>query len=88
MGAELRHLSKTHGFDYKLCLEKGGTGDFEGYLTAEVLKQWFPHDPNTAVYFCGPRPFMHAVNRLLQDVGIAPERLHYEVFGPTTSLSS
>lgn len=86
MGPELRDLSATHGFDYKLCLEKGNTGDVEGYLTAEILQQWLPQDPNTAVYFCGPRPFMQALNQLLQDVGIAPERLHYEVFGPTTAL--
>ena len=86
MGQTLSTLSQKHGFTYKLCLEKGPEGDAEGYLKAEHLQQWLPQSPDTEVYFCGPRPFMQALNTLLQTQGFSAEQLHYEVFGPTTAL--
>lgn len=33
-------------------------------------------------YFCGPQGFMQFVARQLLDMGVAPEQLHYECFGP------
>ncbi|GIP25314.1 flavohemoprotein [Paenibacillus sp. J23TS9] len=37
-------------------------------------------------YFCGPVPFMRAVNQALQAWGVPAERIHYEFFGPAGSL--
>lgn len=60
--------------------------DIEGYVTKEWLKQ------NTATneadyYFCGPEPFMKAINSSLMKLGVPEERIHYEFFGPKGSLT-
>lgn len=60
--------------------------DVEGYVTQEWLKQ------NTATneadyYFCGPEPFMKAINSSLIELDIPEERIHYEFFGPKGSLT-
>ncbi|MEU4650338.1 globin domain-containing protein [Nocardia fluminea] len=36
----------------------------------------------TRAYLCGPLPFMLGVREALLDKGIAPDNIHYEVFGP------
>lgn len=40
------------------------------------------------VYLCGPMPFMATVRAALLGRGVAAERIHYEVFGPTAELAS
>eukprot|EP01133_Synstelium_polycarpum_P000380 gene380-447_t len=40
----------------------------------------------THFYFCGPVGFMQNVAKQLTDRGVAPERLHYECFGPNKVL--
>jgi nitric oxide dioxygenase len=60
--------------------------DIEGYVTQEWLKQ------NTVTneadyYFCGPEPFMKAINNSLMKLGVPEERIHYEFFGPKSSLT-
>lgn len=59
--------------------------DVEGYVTEEWLEQ------NTDIaqaefFFCGPVPFMKAINRSLKNLGVADERIHYEFFGPKGEL--
>jgi nitric oxide dioxygenase len=60
--------------------------DVEGYVTQEWIKQ------NTAIhdahyYFCGPEPFMKAINRSLLNLGVEEGRIHYEFFGPKGNLT-
>jgi len=43
-------------------------------------------DSNADFYFCGPTPFMQAVNRALKQWGVPEERIHFEFFGPADSL--
>jgi nitric oxide dioxygenase len=38
--------------------------------------------PGMHYYFCGPVGFMQFVARQLLDLGVAPEYMHYECFGP------
>ncbi|MDP2561642.1 NO-inducible flavohemoprotein [Psychrobium sp. 1_MG-2023] len=38
-------------------------------------------------YLCGPVGFMQFANNTLQELGVNPERIHYEVFGPHATLS-
>jgi nitric oxide dioxygenase len=38
--------------------------------------------PDTSVYICGPVPFMRTIRSQAIAHGVAPERVHYEVFGP------
>lgn len=60
--------------------------DVEGYITKEWLKE------NTNIneaefYFCGPEPFMKAMNRCLLELSVDEERIHYEFFGPKGNLN-
>ncbi|WP_462409658.1 NO-inducible flavohemoprotein [Neobacillus sp. Marseille-QA0830] len=64
---------------------KNHSYDVEGYVTKEWLQT------NLAVnecdfYFCGPVPFMKAINRSLKDLGVNEERIHFEFFGPKGNL--
>ncbi|MFT6909202.1 MAG: nitric oxide dioxygenase [Oleiphilaceae bacterium] len=42
--------------------------------------------PDTHYYFCGPVPFMQAINDKLLGLGVKGEHIHYEMFGPHASL--
>lgn len=85
MADELRGLSARHGFKYYVSYETGGGGDHQGYLDPTTLQRWLAK-PDADVYFCGPRPFMAAVNTALLALGFREAQLHYEVFGPATRL--
>ncbi len=61
--------------------------DKEGYLDLAWLRQIIA-DKNADYYFCGPLPFMRAANRLLQELGVPQDDIHYEFFGPAASLSA
>ena len=85
MADELRQLSAQHGFSYYVSYETGSGADHQGYLDQTVLSHWLTQ-PDADVYFCGPKPFMAAVNAQLLRMGFRDEQLHYEVFGPSTRL--
>ncbi|WP_066308421.1 NO-inducible flavohemoprotein [Bacillus sp. FJAT-29814] len=59
--------------------------DVEGYITREWLKEKVSIE-DADFYFCGPVPFMKAINSSLQELGINEERIHFEFFGPKASL--
>ena len=59
--------------------------DHEGYLDAATLDKWIV-DKDSHVYFCGPVPFMKAMNLALKNIGFPDDHIHYEFFGPATSL--
>ncbi|MCM3764276.1 NO-inducible flavohemoprotein [Neobacillus niacini] len=59
--------------------------DVEGYVTREWLKEKVSIE-DADFYFCGPVPFMKAINSSLQELGINEERIHFEFFGPKASL--
>ena len=90
-GDELPALQKAQGFHYKSQLDKGTTGDYEGYLNEGILARWLNeadvNTPDTAVYFCGPMLFMHALNECFKAIGFNPQQINYEVFGPSESLN-
>lgn len=87
---DLAALRSRKGFQHKLCYENSQLGDHQGYLSEYVLAQWtrelgFTPD-NAQVYFCGPKPFMAVLNQFFIGLGYGEADIHYEVFGPTTSL--
>ena len=88
---ELPALQKAQGFHYKSQLDSGTTGDHEGYLDADILATWLNeaklNTPETAVYFCGPMPFMDALNQCFKVIGFNAEQINYEVFGPSKTLN-
>jgi len=59
--------------------------DVEGYITREWLEDKVSVD-NADFYFCGPVPFMKAINRSLKDLGVKEDRIHFEFFGPMGNL--
>ena len=87
---DLAELKAVKGFQHKRCYENSQQGDHQGYLNKEILEQWtqklgFSPD-NAQVYFCGPKPFMAVLNQFFIGLGYSETDIHYEVFGPTTSL--
>lgn len=85
MANELRRLSAEHGFAYHVSYETGGGADHQGHLDRSALSKWLIKQ-EADVYFCGPKPFMSAVNAALLGLGYRESQLHYEVFGPSTRL--
>ena len=59
--------------------------DKEGYITLDFLQKVLP-SKQADFYFCGPEPFMRAVNRALKQWEIPEERIHYEFFGSFGNL--
>ncbi|MCR2805292.1 NO-inducible flavohemoprotein [Paenibacillus soyae] len=57
----------------------------EGTIHLEWLKTIIP-DQNASFYFCGPVPFMQAMNQALKDWGVSDSDIHFEFFGPAASL--
>jgi len=68
MADKLRRLSTQYGFKYYVSHETGSGADHQGYLNPSVLSQWLGQ-PDADVYFCGPTPFMAAVNTTLLGMG-------------------
>ncbi|WP_062206600.1 2Fe-2S iron-sulfur cluster-binding protein [Aureimonas sp. AU12] len=58
-----------------------------GLVTRAVLQSLLPLD-DYDVYLCGPPPFMRALHETLLGLGIRPERIAYEFFGPASLLGS
>lgn len=59
--------------------------DVEGYVTREWIEENVSFN-DADFYFCGPVPFMKAVNRSLKELGIQEDRIHFEFFGPKGDL--
>ncbi|MFF2089405.1 NO-inducible flavohemoprotein [Paenibacillus sp. NPDC058174] len=57
----------------------------EGYIDLPWLQKVVP-SKDAKYYFCGPLPFMKAVNQALKDWGIPSEDIHFEFFGPAGAL--
>lgn len=86
MADSLAALQKEHGFNYYVAYQTDEGADHKGYLDRDVMKKWLPTS-SADIYFCGPKNFMAAINKLCGELGHSEDNLHYEVFGPTISLS-
>lgn len=58
-----------------------------GFVSPEQLAQHLPPDRDVDVFFIGPKPFMQAIQRMGRELGVAPERLRHEFFGPLEVLA-
>jgi nitric oxide dioxygenase len=88
---ELALLHKVKGFGYKISYMDSDSGDNRGYLNAGILTKWlsenkFDTNGDTAVYFCGPKPFMSALNKCCIGLGFEESNIHYESFGPNAAI--
>lgn len=59
----------------------------EGYVDLPWLQSIVPAK-DASFYFCGPVPFMKAMNAALKEWGVPESDIHYEFFGPAGSLES
>ncbi|RSL29379.1 NO-inducible flavohemoprotein [Salibacterium salarium] len=60
----------------------------EGHIDTEWLRSLLPEE-EADYYFCGPIPFLRAVNEILkQDLDIPEERAHFEFFGPAADIEN
>jgi ferredoxin-NADP reductase/MOSC domain-containing protein YiiM len=91
--AEVRHLilELVHGRSY-ICYSRPGPADkpavnFDaaGHLSGSVFdKLGVP--PEAEVYVCGPTRFMADMKVALGSLGVAPERIHVEIFNGSESM--
>lgn len=62
-----------------------GEGSFHGLMELAPLKNTLPVGDGN-FYLCGPSGFMKFAKDQLLSLGVANERIHYEVFGPHAEL--
>ena len=60
-----------------------GADEQRGRIDADFLKRTIPGLEGD-FYLCGPGAFMQSLHDVLRTWGVAPERIHYEFFGPAT----
>jgi ferredoxin-NADP reductase/MOSC domain-containing protein YiiM len=85
-------LALAHGRSY-VCYSRPGSRDqmgkdFDaiGHLSRSVIDEaGVPRDAN--VYLCGPNRFMADMKEALASLGIAPERIHVEIFNGSESMT-
>jgi len=92
--AEVRRLmlALAHGRSY-VCYSRPGSSDrmgedFDatGHLSRSVFDDVrVPREAD--VYLCGPTRFMVAMQEALATVGVAPERIHVEIFNGSESMT-
>lgn len=84
--------SKNHQVSVYYCYNNPTKNDLEqqthhkeGYIDLPWL-QTVIADRNAQFYFCGPLPFMQAINSSLEAWGVPASDIHFEFFGPAASL--
>jgi ferredoxin-NADP reductase/MOSC domain-containing protein YiiM len=92
--AEVRHLmlALTHGRSH-VCYSRPGSSDkvgenfdHAGHLSGSVLREvGVPREAD--VYLCGPTRFMAEMKEALATLGVAPERMHVEIFNGSESMT-
>ncbi|HSB97900.1 MAG TPA: nitric oxide dioxygenase, partial [Spongiibacteraceae bacterium] len=60
----------------------------EGFINAELLATRLPADRDVDLYFLGPKPFMRSVYGIAAALGIPPQQVKYEFFGPLEDLAA
>jgi ferredoxin-NADP reductase len=91
---EVRDLMPAlpHGRTY-VCYSRPGSSDkmgenFDatGHLSGSVFREvGVPREAN--VYLCGPTRFMTDMKEVLVNLGVAPERIHIEIFNGSESMT-
>lgn len=61
--------------------------DAVGVLHRDLLAQWLPGTRDVDAYFLGPKPFMAAIKRSLNALGVPDAQVRYEFFGPASALA-
>jgi len=82
-GDELKQLAARHAnLSLHFVVERETTDDtlLTGRISRENLSQLVPRLQDHEIYLCGPRPFMSATIKILDDLEFNPSHLHQENF--------
>ena len=80
------HPQLQHYFCYEQPREQDPAPHATGYIDRDKLGNWLPASMDVDAYFVGPKSFMKAVKRHLNDLGVPAAQSRYEFFGPASSL--
>jgi ferredoxin-NADP reductase len=58
----------------------------EGQLSKDAIVHAVPGIEKRRIHLCGPPPMMDAIRRVLAELGVPPEQIKTEAFGPATGL--
>jgi len=64
-----------------------GRCDSTGFIDADLIRSMLPQSGG-AFYFCGPKPFMVAVQKALDELAVPAADRHHEFFGPAQDLAA
>jgi ferredoxin-NADP reductase len=85
---ELAYLQRRHPNLHVLATMTRSEGtDWmgpEGQITKELLQAAVPELPRRRVHVCGPPPMMAAMQEMLSALGVPPDKIHTEAFGPAS----
>lgn len=79
-------IVRLHNTPTKEDLEAGNF-EKQGFVDLDFLQTNIP-SKDAHFYFCGPIPFLEAINRALHEWGVAEDHIHFEVFNPIAILGS
>ncbi len=93
MDAHVRSLAKQHGgISVSTFYNEPGsqdvvgeTHDVTGIITVDWLRANTPLD-DADIFLCGPKPFLRSLVGGLRMAGVAADRIHFEIFGPTDEM--
>jgi ring-1,2-phenylacetyl-CoA epoxidase subunit PaaE len=75
-----------------LSREQGESDLFFGRVdyakTAQLLRQLIPAAGLDESFICGPEEMIHGVKQALTEAGVAPEKIHFELFASTGGAAS
>jgi ferredoxin-NADP reductase len=74
---------RLQNFQYHVLLSKPDPDwpGARGHISREFISKNVADLQGRVFFLCGPPPFMEAANRILRDLGVAPERIRQETFG-------
>lgn len=64
-----------------------GRCDSTGFIDTDLIRSMLPQGGG-AFYFCGPKPFMVAVQKALDELAVPAADRHHEFFGPAQDLAA
>lgn len=83
LAAQYPQLQRFYCFEER---RDGDAGDASGRLSREQLQAWLPAERDVDAYFLGPKPFMAQLKQQLRELGVPPQQIRYEFFGPAAEL--
>jgi len=85
---ELAYLQRRHPNLHVLATMTRSAGtDWmgpEGQITKELLLSAVPDLPKRRIHVCGPPQMMTAMKEALTAIGVSPDKIHSEAFGPAS----